>query len=152
MYFVISQISRAYSFFLSTGLVPKQQKKILANKDTKKPLPQPVSSGAGPVAAAPQAQPQLVQSKPQFVPTLDSSQLMAPGFDPLDQFMTPHLVQSNAESSAPVTPAAALVSSGLLNANMPTNQTPTDTHPFLNQHPIVPSPGRFTGAAVQKIH
>lgn len=114
----------------------------------KRPPHQPVSTGVGPVAAAPQ--PQLVQSKPQFVPSLDSSQLMASGFDPLDHFMNPHLAQSNAESSAAVTPAGALVSSGLLNANTPTNQTPSDAHPFLNQHPIVPSPGMSTGAPAQQ--
>uniref|UniRef100_A0A1A7YP49 Bromodomain-containing protein 2 n=1 Tax=Iconisemion striatum TaxID=60296 RepID=A0A1A7YP49_9TELE len=133
-----------------SGLVPKQQKKISVNKDTKRPHHQPLSTGVGPVTSAPPTQPQLVQSKPSFVPpppsvpasvpSLDSSQLMASGFDPLANFMNSQLTQSNTESSVPMTAAGALVSSGLLNANMPINQTPTDTHPFLNQLPIIPSP------------
>ena len=109
-----------------------------------------LSTGAGPVPPQqpqPQIQPQVVQSKPPFVPpppvqTLDSSsQLMSSGFDPLAQFMNPHLTQPNTDPNPAVTTAAAPVVSGLLNANTPTGQTPTETHPFLNQHPIIPSPG-----------
>uniref|UniRef100_A0A1A8HVU2 Bromodomain containing 4 n=1 Tax=Nothobranchius kuhntae TaxID=321403 RepID=A0A1A8HVU2_NOTKU len=132
-----------------SGLVPKQ-KKISGNKDTKRLHNQPLSTGVAPVTSAPPTLPQLVQSKAPFVPpppsvpasvpSLDSSQLMTSGFDPLTNFMNSQLMQSNAESSAPMTTAGALVSSGLLNSNMPTNQTPTDTHPFLNQLPIMPSP------------
>ncbi|XP_072240785.1 bromodomain-containing protein 4-like isoform X1 [Leuresthes tenuis] len=131
------------------GLVPKQQKKTLTNKDTKRPHQQSLSVGVGPVAPVLQTQPQLVQSKPPFVPpppvpvsvpSLDSSQLMTSGFDPLAQFMNPHLTQSNTEPSATVAAAGAPVVSGILNANAPTSHTPTETHPFLNQHPIIPSP------------
>ncbi|PWA32562.1 hypothetical protein CCH79_00015105 [Gambusia affinis] len=133
------------------GLVPKQQKKTLPNKDSKRgnhqPLPPPPlpPSGMLPVAPAPQTQPQLFQSKPPFVsapsvPPLDSSQLLSSGFDPLAHFMNSHLTESNAESGAAVTTAGAGLPPGLLNANAALNQTPTDTHPFLNQHPIVPSP------------
>ncbi|MED6278840.1 hypothetical protein CHARACLAT_028168, partial [Characodon lateralis] len=127
------------------GLVPKQQKKMSSNKDYKRGHHQPPSSGIVPVAPAPHTQPQLVQSKTLFVaapsvPSLDSSQLMSSGFDPLAHFMNSHLTDSNAESSAAITTAGTPLPSGLLNANAPTNQTPTDTHPFLNQHPIVPSP------------
>ncbi|XP_032418942.1 bromodomain-containing protein 4-like isoform X2 [Xiphophorus hellerii] len=132
------------------GLVPKQQKKTLPNKDSKRgnhqPLPPPLPPiGMLPVAPAPQTQPQLFQPKPPFVsapsvPPLDSSQLLSSGFDPLAHFMNSHLTESNAESGAAVATAGAALPPGLLNANAPLNQTPTDTHPFLNQHPIVPSP------------
>ncbi|XP_078131500.1 bromodomain-containing protein 4-like isoform X2 [Sander vitreus] len=129
------------------GLVPKLQKKILTNKDTKRLHNLSLSTGGGPVALQPQpqTQPQVVQSKPPFVPpppvqSLDSSQLMGSGFDPLAQFMNPHLAQSNAEPNPTITTAGAAVVSGLFNANPPTGQTPTETLPFLNQHPIIPSP------------
>lgn len=127
------------------GLVPKQQKKSSSNKDTKRPH-QPLSGAAGPVP--PQPQLQVAQSKPPFVPppplrvsvpSLDS-QLLGPGFDPLAQFMNPHLTQSNTEPNPTITTAGAPIVSGLLNANAPTGPTPTETHPFLNQHPILPSP------------
>lgn len=135
-----------------SGLVPKQQKKTLSNKDTKRTHHQSLSSGAGPVVA-PQPQPQVVQSKPPFVPpppvpvsvpSLDSSQLLGSGFDPLAHFMNPHLSQSNSEPNPTITAAGVPVPTGLLNTNTPINQTPTETHPFLNQHPIIPSPGMYT--------
>lgn len=103
-------------------------------------------SGAGPVA--PQPQPQVLQSKPSFVahppvhvsvPALDSAQLLNSGFDPLAQFMNPHPTEPSAEPGPAVT--GAPVVSGLLNANAPGSQMPPETHPFLNQHPILPSPG-----------
>lgn len=129
---------------LPSGLVPKQQK-TSTNKDSKRPHHQSLSSGAGPVG--PQTQPQVVQSKPPFVPpvpvsvpSLDTSQLLTSGFDPLAHFMNPHMTQSNAESNPAITAAGVPVTSGLLNTNTPSSQTPTETHPFLNQHPIVPSP------------
>ncbi|KAM7009261.1 LOW QUALITY PROTEIN: bromodomain-containing protein 4-like [Tautogolabrus adspersus] len=130
------------------GLVPKQQKKNSINRDAKRPLHQALSSGAAPVVPQPPIQPQVVQAKPPFVPpppvtvsvpSLDS-QLLGSGFDPLAHFMNPHLTQSNSEPNPNITPAAAPVPSRPLNANTPTGQTPTETHPFLNQHPIIPSP------------
>lgn len=140
----ISLLCISYTFCLP-GLVPKLQKKILTNKDTKRLHNLSLSTGGGPVAL----QPQVVQSKPPFVPpppvqSLDSSQLMGSGFDPLAQFMNPHLAQSNAEPNPTITTAGAAVVSGLFNANPPTGQTPTETLPFLNQHPIIPSPGMYT--------
>ncbi|KAM9856608.1 bromodomain-containing protein 4-like isoform 2-T2 [Aulostomus maculatus] len=134
------------------GLVPKQQKKTLSNKDTKRPHHQSLGSVAGPVAPPlqPQSQPQVVQAKPPFVPppppvpvtvpALESSQLLGPGFDPLAHFMNPHLTQPNTEPNPTITTAGAPLTSGLLNANTTSGQTPTETHPFLNQHPIIPSP------------
>ncbi|KAM4604470.1 bromodomain-containing protein 4-like isoform 2-T3 [Polymixia lowei] len=138
------------------GLVPKQQKKkTLSNKDTKRPHHPSLNSGAGPVPPQPlpqpqsQPQPQVVQSKPPFappaavpvsVPSLDSSQLLGSGFDPLAHFMTPHLSQPNTEPNPTISTAGAPAGSGLLNTNTHTGQAPAETHPFLNQHPIIPSP------------
>lgn len=129
------------------GLVPKEQKKTPSNKDTKRP-PQPLVSVAGP--PQPQLEPQPVQSKPSFVPappvsvpSLDSSHLLNSGFDPLVQFMNPHLTQSNSEPNPTISTASAPAAPGLLSVNEPTGHLPSDTHPFLNQHPIIPSPGRY---------
>lgn len=132
------------------GLVPKQQqqqKKMTSNKDTKRPQ-QPLISTLGP--PQPQIEPQPVQSKPSFVPvpsvsvpSLDSSHLLNSGFDPLVQFMNPHLTQSNTEPNPAIITAAAPVAPSLLGVNEPTGHMPSDTHPFLNQHPIIPSPGKI---------
>ncbi|KAM6941308.1 bromodomain-containing protein 4-like isoform 1-T2 [Lycodopsis pacificus] len=121
------------------GLVPKLQKKIPTIKDirdTKRLHHLSLSTGAGPVPPQPQTQaqpqtqpqPQAVQSKPPPVPSLDSSQLMGSGFDPLAQFMNPHLLRSHSESNPTVAAAA-----------VPAN-TPTETHPFLTQHAITAPP------------
>ncbi|XP_074544031.1 bromodomain-containing protein 4-like isoform X2 [Halichoeres trimaculatus] len=129
------------------GLVPKQQKKTPTIKDTKRPLHQTPGAGTGLVAPQPQTQPPVVLSKPPFVPpppvavsvpSLDS-QLLSSGFDPLAHFMNPHLTQSNTEPNPSITPAGAAMP-GPLNANAPTGQATAETHPFLNQHPIIPSP------------
>ncbi|XP_061627872.1 bromodomain-containing protein 4-like isoform X3 [Phyllopteryx taeniolatus] len=134
------------------GLVPKQQK-TLSNKDTKRTQQQPVTSVAGPVVP----HPQVVQTKPPFiapptvpvsvplsvpvpVPALESSQLLSAGFDPLAHFMNPHITQPNTESGPVITAACPPLTSGLLNVNAPVGPTPSDTHPFLNQHPIIPGP------------
>ncbi|XP_068177120.1 bromodomain-containing protein 4-like isoform X2 [Antennarius striatus] len=129
------------------GLVPKQQKKTSSSKDAKRVL-------QAPVTPQPQIPLQVVESKPPFVPPplppppphpvhvppppLDASQLLNSAFDPLAQFLNPHLTQPNAVSMT----GAVVAASGLLNANAPPPvQTPAETtHPFLNQHPIVPSP------------
>ncbi|XP_067354006.1 bromodomain-containing protein 4-like isoform X3 [Channa argus] len=141
-----SEDSENVFFFLPSGLVPKQQK-TSSNKESKRVHHQPLSSGAGPVVLQPQ--PQVVQTKlpfvshppvPVSVPSLDTSQLLTSGFDPLAHFMNPHLTQTNSEPSPAVTTPGAPVASGLLNTNPPSCQPPTETHPFLNQHPIVPSP------------
>nr|XP_019962606.1 PREDICTED: bromodomain-containing protein 4-like [Paralichthys olivaceus] len=133
------------------GLVPKQQKKTSTIKDIKRPHHQSLSSGVVPVPPQPQPQPQplpqVVQSKLPFVappsvpvPSLDTSQLLTSGFDPLAHFMNPHLTQSNAEPNPTITAAGVPVTPGLLNTNTPSSQMATETHPFLNQHPIIPSP------------
>lgn len=137
---------------LPTGQVPKQQK-TLTNKDSKRPHHQSLSGGTGP--GAPQAQAQVVQSKPLFVPpipvpvpvagqALEASHLLTSGFDPLAHFMNQHLTQSNTESNAVIASAGAPIASGLLNTNAPSSQTSSETHAFLNQHPIMPSPGVCT--------
>ncbi|XP_061882435.1 bromodomain-containing protein 4-like isoform X1 [Entelurus aequoreus] len=126
------------------GLVPKQQK-TLSNKDTKRPQQQSVASTAGPVAP----QHPVVQTKlpfvppshvPVSVPALESSQLLTAGFDPLAHFMNPHMTQPNTEPSPVLTTPCPALTSGLLNVNTPSAPTPTEPHPFLNQHPIIPSP------------
>lgn len=140
-------VSNYFSPLHQPGLVPKEQKKTTSNKDTKRPQ-QPLISVAGP--PQPQIEPQPVQSKPSFVPappvsvpSLDSSHLLNSGFDPLVQFMNPHLTQSNTEPNPTISTASAPVVPGLLSVNEPTGHLPSDTHPFLNQHPIIPSPGRY---------
>ncbi|XP_029949883.1 bromodomain-containing protein 4-like isoform X2 [Salarias fasciatus] len=132
------------------GLVPKQPKKTV--RDTKRQQLQSPANAAGPAVSQPQTQPLVVQSKQPFVPpipvpvpvpvpSLDSSQLLNSAFDPLAHFMNPHLTQSSAEPIAAMAAApGAAVAPGLLNAAAPPIQTPADTHLFLNQHPIIPSP------------
>ncbi|XP_062243617.1 bromodomain-containing protein 4-like isoform X2 [Platichthys flesus] len=133
------------------GLVPTQQKKTSTNKDIKRPQHQSLSSGVVPVPPQLQPQPQVVQPKLPFVPpppvpvpvpvpSLNTSQLLASGFDPLAHFMNPHLTQLNAEPNPTIAAAGVPVSAGLLHTNTPSSQMATGTHPFLNQHPIIPSP------------
>uniref|UniRef100_A0A8C2YYW4 Bromodomain containing 4 n=2 Tax=Cyclopterus lumpus TaxID=8103 RepID=A0A8C2YYW4_CYCLU len=113
------------------GLVPKLQTKISTFKDAKRlhQLPLITAVGPAPPQPQPQPQPQAVQSKPPHVPSLDLAQLMGSGFDPLAQFMNPRLPRSNGEPKA---------SAGA--AGSPVANTPPETHPFLNQHPVIPSP------------
>lgn len=134
-----------------TGLVPRHQKKKTSNKEVKRPQ-QSLCSGPCPVAPQLQIQPQMAQSKPPFVApppvhvsasSLDSTQLLNSGFDPLAQFMNPHPTQPSTEPSPTITAGSAHVVSGLPNANTIANQMPTETHPFLNQHPIITSPGMY---------
>lgn len=148
---ILSEILLGNHCVSSAGLVPKPQKTQLTNKDTKGPLQQPLGSGMGPAASAPQPQPQLFQPKPPFappppvpvsVPSLDSSQLMTPGFDPLPHFMNSHLTQPNTEASSAI-PTASAPAAPDLSATRPI-QMPPETHPFLNQHPIIASPGKST--------
>ncbi|XP_051940170.1 bromodomain-containing protein 4-like isoform X2 [Hippocampus zosterae] len=150
------------------GLVPKQQK-TLSNKDIKRSQQQPVSSITGPGVL----QPQVVESKLAYiapppvpvsvpvsvpipapaipVPALESSQLLSAGFDPLTHFMNPHLTQPNTDPDpGPVIAAACPpLTSGLLNVAAPVGPTPTETHPFLNQHPVIPSPAIHTALPQQ---
>lgn len=134
-----------------TGLVPRHQKKKTSNKEVKRPQ-QSLCSGPGPVAPQLQSQPQMAQSKPPFVApppvhvsasSLDSTQLLNSGFDPLAQFMNPHPTQPSTEPNPTITAGNAHVVSGLPNANTISNQMLTETHPFLNQHPIITSPGMY---------
>ncbi|XP_028307198.1 bromodomain-containing protein 4-like isoform X2 [Gouania willdenowi] len=125
------------------GLAPNQQKKASTIKDTRRLQLQSPSSGIGPVAA----QPQLMQPKAPFIPppsvpvtALDASHLLTSGFDPLTHFMNSHLTQSNPQPNATITTTAGPITTALLNANAPSNQPSTEQHPFLNQHPIIPSP------------
>ncbi|XP_049576050.1 bromodomain-containing protein 4 isoform X1 [Syngnathus scovelli] len=141
----------------NAGLVPKQQK-TLSNKDTKRTQQQrqPITTVTGPCTP----QPQMVQSKFPYVapppvpvsvpvpvpaptapvPALESSQLLSTAFDPLTHFMNPHLTQPNCEPGPVITAVCPPLTSGLLNATAPVGPTPTETHLFLNQRPITPSP------------
>ena len=137
------------------GLVPKQQqkqKKAVFTKDTKRPHHPSFNSVGGP--PVPPHQPQVVQSKPLFsappalplpvpAPSLDSSQLLGSGFDPLAHFLNPHLAQSKPEPTPTVSTAGGPAPPGPLNAQAHAAPPPAETHPFLNQHTILPSPGTF---------
>lgn len=137
-------------FRVLPGLVPRRQKKKTSIKDLKRPQ-QSLASGPGPVAAPSQSQPQLAQPKPALVSSpppvrisassLDSTQLLNSGFDPLAQFMNLQPTQPSAQPNPPVPPAGGHTAPGLPVASTITTQLSTDTNPFLNQHPIVPSPG-----------
>ncbi|XP_077575100.1 bromodomain-containing protein 4-like [Stigmatopora nigra] len=143
----------------NVGLVPKQQK-TLSNKDTKRTQPQPITSAPGPVAPHPQAvQPKLpfitppnvpvavplsvpnpvLTPIPIPVPALESSHLLSSGFDPLSHYMNAHLNQPNNEPSPIINAACPALPPGLLNVNAPVVATPIETHPFLNQHPVIPT-------------
>lgn len=122
------------------GLVPKQHKKTSTNKDLKKAHSQAMGSAGGPVP------PPLVQSR-LFAPpvsdpcsALESPQMLAPGYDLLAHFMNPHLTQSNSEHHPAFTNVGPHISSGLMNAVTANSQMPTETHSYLNQQPITPSP------------
>ncbi|XP_073799312.1 bromodomain-containing protein 4 isoform X2 [Danio rerio] len=83
---------------------------------------------------------QLKQQQPQHpspaaympppVTALEPSQLLENPFDPLAHFM--HLPHHANDSSSPAPPH--------LNAHPPGGPVSPETHPFLNQHPILPSP------------
>lgn len=135
------------------GLVPRQQKKKASIKELKRPQQSLLCSGPGPVAPALQTQPQMAQQpKPALVSpppvrisasSLDSTQLLNSGFDPLAQFMNPHPTQPSAEPSPAAPSAGGHVAPGLPVASTIANQLSADTNAFLNQHPIIPSPGVY---------
>lgn len=132
------------------GLVPRQQKKKASIKELKRPQQSLLCSGPGPVAPALQSQPQMAQQpKPALVSpppvrisasSLDSTQLLNSGFDPLAQFMNPHPTQPSAEPNPAAPSAGGHVAPGLPVASTIANQLSADTNAFLNQHPIIPSP------------
>ncbi|KAJ3615253.1 hypothetical protein NHX12_018821 [Muraenolepis orangiensis] len=135
------------------GMVPNQQQKkaMVFTKDTKRLHNSSFNRGGGPVPPH-QLRPQVVQPKPLFsapqplpvpVPSLDSSQLLTSGFDPLAHFLNPHLSQSRPEPSPSISTAGRPAPSGPLNAHGHSAPPPVQTHPFLNQHAITPWPGTW---------
>lgn len=71
------------------------------------------------------------------VTALEPSQLLENPFDPLAHFSQPlmHLSHHANDSSSPAPPH--------LNAHPQAGPVSPETHPFLNQHPILPSPGKW---------
>lgn len=74
---------------------------------------------------------------PPPVTALEPSQLLENPFDPLAHFVQPlmHLPHHANDSPSPAPPH--------LNAHPPGGPVSPETHPFLNQHPILPSPGKW---------
>lgn len=85
----------------------------------------------------PQQHPSPATYMPPPVTALEPSQLLENPFDPLAHFGQPlmHLPHHANDSSSPAPPH--------LNAHPPGGPVSPETHPFLNQHPILPSPGEW---------
>lgn len=147
------------SYFLSTGIIKQQKKKGQSMKEGKKTqlhnqnlLPQ---TGLHPQPAVLQPNSQLKQHQQQQqqqhqqqqhqlspagfnvppVAALESSQVLETSFDSLPSFGQPlmHLTHHTGNSSSPAPPH--------LNTH-PAGPVSPETHPFLNQHAILPSPGK----------
>lgn len=143
---------RAVDLLFNSGMAPKLKKRGHAAKEGKK--------GHHPVIAPSMVQPQMplqpqapvlqptVQLKQQqqhnpspaaymapVVTALESSQLLENTFDSLPHFGQPvmHMPHHANDSSSPAPPH--------LNAHTASGSGSPDTHPFLNQHPILQSPG-----------
>lgn len=91
-----------------------------------------------------QQQPQhpspMAYMPPQPVAALESSQLLENTFDSLHNFGQPlmHLSHHANDASSPAGPPPPH-----LGAPQPGNTVSPETHPFLNQHAILPSPGKL---------
>uniref|UniRef100_A0A671XD97 Bromodomain containing 4 n=1 Tax=Sparus aurata TaxID=8175 RepID=A0A671XD97_SPAAU len=124
------------------GLIKQQKKKGQSVKEGKKTHLH--NQSGPPQAASLQSNSQLKQHQQQHQPSpagfivppvaaLESSQLLETSFESLPPFGQPlmHLSHHTGNSSSPVPPH--------LNAHSAGPVSP-ETHPFLNQHPILPSP------------
>lgn len=143
------------------GMASKQKKKGHAGKEGKKShhqalvpgMPQPhiAPLPQAPVMQQPMASlKQQQQQQPQHpspmaymppqqpVAALESSQLLENTFDSLHNFGPPlmHLSHHASDSSSPAGPPPHL------GAPQPGSTVSPETHPFLNQHAILPSPGK----------
>ncbi|XP_011476373.1 bromodomain-containing protein 4 isoform X2 [Oryzias latipes] len=130
-----------------TGTIKQQKKKTPSMKEGKKPHPHaqmgPAQPGLPPQVPPPQPSSQMKQQQqrqpspegfmaPPPVAPLESSQLLETNFETLPQFNQPLLLMNNTgNSSSPAPPH--------LNPHSAEPVSP-ETHPFLNQHPILPSP------------
>ncbi|XP_024127837.1 bromodomain-containing protein 4 isoform X3 [Oryzias melastigma] len=128
-----------------TGTIKQQKKKTQSVKEGKKAHPHtqmgPAQAGLQPQAPPPQPSSQMKQQRqpspeafmaPPPVAPLASSQLLESNFETLPQFNQPLLLMNNTgNSSSPAPPHLNPHSAGPVSP---------ETHPFLNQHPILPSP------------
>lgn len=131
-------------------MIKQQQKKGQSVKEGKKTHPHvqsgPIQTGLHSQAAGLQSSNQMKQHQQQHQPSpagflappvaaLESSQLLETSFESLPPFGQPlmHLSHHTGNSSSPAPPH--------LNAHSAGPVSP-ETHPFLNQHPILPSPGK----------
>ncbi|XP_008327842.1 bromodomain-containing protein 4 [Cynoglossus semilaevis] len=131
-----------------TGMVKQQKKKSQSAKDGKKTHPPALSAPVLPVVhslpVGLQSNSQMKHLQPQHQPSpagfmvppvaaLESSQLLETSFDSLPPFPQPlmHLTQHTGNSSSSPPPH--------LNPHSADPVSP-ETHPFLNQHPILASP------------
>lgn len=134
------------SLFL--GMIKQQKKKSQSVKEGKKMhlhvQSGPPQTGLLSQAAGLQPSSQLKQQQHQPSPAgfivppvaaLESSQLLETSFESLPPFGPPlmHISHHTGNSSSPAPPH--------LNAHSAGPVSP-ETHPFLNQHPILPSPGK----------
>ncbi|KAM7371787.1 hypothetical protein PAMP_008997 [Pampus punctatissimus] len=127
-----------------TGIIKPQKKKGPSVKEGKKTHPHvqsgPVQIGLHPQAAGFQSSSHMKQHQPSPagfmappVTALESSQILETSFESLPPFGQPlmHLSHHTGNSSSPPPPH--------LNAHSAGPVSP-ETHPFLNQHPVLPPP------------
>lgn len=137
----------------NSGMASKPKKRSHSSKEGKKPHHQVMTSGMPqpqlplqPQAPILQPTIQLKQQQqhpspatymPPPVTALESSQLLENTFDSLSHFGQPliHLSHHTNDSSSPAPPH--------LNAHPAGGPGSPETHSFLNQHPILPSPGKI---------
>jgi len=134
-------------YFLFSGIIKQQKKKSQPVKEGKKAHPHiqtgPAQAGIQSQAVGPQSSSQINQHQPSSagfmapppVAALESSQLLETSFESLPPFGQPlmHMSHHTGNSTSPVPPH--------LNAHSAGPVSP-ETHPFLNQHPVLPSPGK----------
>lgn len=155
------------SDLLTSGIIKQQKKKGQSVKEGKKMqlhnqsfLPQ---TGLHPQPVVLQPSSQLKQQQQQQhhhhhhhqpspagfnvppVAALESSQLLETSFDSLASFGQPlmHLTHHHGNASSPAPPH--------LNTH-PAGPVSPETHPFLNQHPLLASPGEATQPLVQRLN
>ncbi len=137
--------------FMNSGMASKLKKR--GRGEGKKAHHQAVAPGMPQLQVSHQPQTPALQPSAQLKPqkqhsspatympppvtALEPSQLLENPFDPLAHFVQPlmHLPHHANDSPSPAPPH--------LNAHPPGGPVSPETHPFLNQHPILPSPGEW---------
>lgn len=131
-----------------SGIIKQPKKKGQSVKEGRKMHPHIQSSQAQPglhsqpavLHSSSQMKQQLQPSPAGFmappVAALESSQLLETGFESLPPFGQPlmHLSQHTANPSSSPPPHLSA---------QPAGPVSPETHPFLNQHPVLPSPGKI---------